>query len=378
MLFAVLVALAILLLGGRAAVTVRDADIVDFRCFWEAGRLVATGGDPYDRTAWANAVYTDPERVPHCAKTFIYPLWTAAAMAPLSALDERAALAVWEVLLLLSTLGAVALFARTWSMVGGARPLLLLLLWSQPTFSAIGNAQFGPLILLAVAALAYGLARAGARAPAIGWLLLLLKPHITALVMLGSLIAMPRRLAAAVLGGAALIAAASVAVRPSWPFDLVRENFAGQQLLGDRGLGTLWTLAADLGLPATLGGAVAVLLAAVVFALARPRGLEARGLIAALVAASFVLTPYARPHDLVILAVCWAAALARAKVADPSERSALLATTIVVALILPWAVTLLSLFGAPLSLYVLVSLATAALTVVVLRAPSRTAPQPLG
>lgn len=378
MLFAVLVALAILLLGGRAAVTVRDADIVDFRCFWEAGRLVATGGDPYDRTAWANAVYTDPERVPHCAKTFIYPLWTAAAMAPLSVLEERTALAVWEIVLLGSTFGAVGLLSMTWPSLGGARPLLLLLLWSQPLFSAIGNAQFGPLILFAIAALGYALSRGGGRLAAISWFFLLLKPHITALVMLGSLFAMPRRLAAAVLAGVALIAATSVALRPSWPLDLVRENFAGQQLLGDRGLGTLWTFAADLGLPATLGGAVAVLLAAVVFALARPRGLDARGLIAALVAASFVVTPYARPHDLVILAVCWAAALARAKVADPSERSALLATTIVVALILPWAVTLLSLFAAPLSLYVLVSLATAALTVVVLRAPSRAAPQPLG
>ena len=52
-LFAVLVAGAVLALGARAAVTVRDADISDFRCFYEAGRLVAAGSDPYDRTAWA-------------------------------------------------------------------------------------------------------------------------------------------------------------------------------------------------------------------------------------------------------------------------------------------------------------------------------------
>ena len=80
-LFAVLVAGAVLALGARAAVTVRDADISDFRCFYEAGRLVAAGSDPYDRTAWAAAAYTDPDRRPHCARTFIYPLWTAVAMA---------------------------------------------------------------------------------------------------------------------------------------------------------------------------------------------------------------------------------------------------------------------------------------------------------
>src|SRR5205814_3910366 len=41
--FIVLVACALLLLAGRAAVTVRDAELSDFRCFYEAGRLVRIG-----------------------------------------------------------------------------------------------------------------------------------------------------------------------------------------------------------------------------------------------------------------------------------------------------------------------------------------------
>ena len=378
-LFVLLVATAVLLLAGQAAVRVRDADISDFRCFYEAGRLVAHDGDPYDRTTWAAATITRPDRVPHCAKTFIYPLWTAAVMAPLTVLDEPVALASWEGILLGCTFTAVALIARTWSMFGGARLLLVTLLWSQPMFSAVGNAQFGPVILLLVAALAHALGSGRARVAAIAWWLLLLKPHIAALAMAGTLAAASRRSQVTLVAGTGVIAAASLALIPSWPLDLLRENFDQQQLLGDPGLGTLWSLAADLGLPTLVGGAVAVALCIACLVLVSPRQLRPSELVAALVAASFLVTPYARPHDLVVLACAWAVPLAWAKEAQARERQRIVYATIAIALALPWAITALSLLGAPLSLYVLVSLATAGLTVVAIRARAPLSPaQPLG
>ena len=366
-LFAVLVAGAVLALGARAAVTVRDADISDFRCFYEAGRLVAAGSDPYDRTAWAAAAYTDPDRVPHCAKTFIYPLWTAVAMTPLSLLPERTAVALWEAILFLCSLGAVALISRTWAMLGGARLLLVTLLWSQPMFSAIGNAQFGPVILLSVAALGHALERGRPRTLAAAWWLMLLKPHITALVMVGTLFTISRRAAGALLAGALVIALATLLLIRTWPLDLIRENIDQQQLLGDRGLGTFWTLSSDVGLPAILGGGVALLVVLVCATLLPRRRLRPRETVAALVAASFLLTPYARPHDLVVLAVCWGAGLAAARQAHAGARARLATVVIATGLFIPWIVTVLSLFGAPLSLYVAVSVATAALTVVAIR-----------
>lgn len=378
-LFVLLVAFALLLLGGRAAVTVRDADISDFRCFYEAGRLVAGGADPYDRSVWAEATITRPDRVPHCAKTFIYPLWTAVAMAPLSVLPERTALAVWEAVLFACALGAVGLIARTWPMLGGPKILLVTLLWSQPMFSAIGNAQFGPVILLGVAALGHALERGSVRTVAASWWLLLLKPHITALVMAGALIAISRRTALALITGTLVIAVATVVLDPTWPLDLIRENLDQQQLLGDRGLGTLWTLSADLGLPSIVGGGLGLLLSVGLAALLPRRRLRPREIIAALVAASFLLTPYARPHDLVVLAACWGAGLAAAKQAQVGDRRRLALAVIATGLVIPWAVTVLSLFGAPLSLYVLVSIATAALTVAAIhRAGPPSPPQPLG
>jgi glycosyl transferase family 87 len=366
-LFVVLVAGAVLGLGVRAAVTVRDADISDFRCFYEAGRLVAAGSDPYDRTAWAAAVYTDPDRVPHCARTFIYPLWTAVAMAPLSVLPEGAAVALWEAILLACSLGAIALISRTWAMLGGAKLLLVTLLWSQPMFSAIGNAQFGPVVLVSVAALAYALERGHARTLAAAWWLMLLKPHITALVMAGTLLATSRRAAGVLLAGALVTGLATLLVIPTWPVDLVRENLDQQQLLGDRGLGTLWTLSSDIGLPAIVGGALAVLLVVGCAAVLPRRRLRPREIVVGLVAGSLLLTPYARPHDLVVLAVCWGAGLAAAKQAQAGARARLATLVIATGLVVPWIVTVFSLFGAPLSLYVTVSVATAALTVVAMR-----------
>ena len=368
-LFVVLVAGAVLALGARAAVTVRDADIADVRCFYEAGRLVAAGSDPYDRAAWAAAVYTDPDRVPHCARTFIYPLWTAVAMAPLSVLPERAAVGLWEAILFACSLGAIAFIARTWAMLGGAKLLLVTLLWSQPMFSAIGNAQFGPVVLLSFAALGYALERGRARTLAAAWWLMLLKPHITALVMAGTLLTISRRAAGVLVAGALVIGAATLLLIPTWPVDLVRENLDQQQLLGDRGLGTLWTLSSDIGLPAIVGGAAAVLLVLGCAAMLPRRRLRPRETVAALVAASLLLTPYARPHDLVVLAVCWGAGLAAAKQAQVGARATLTLLVIAAGLVIPWTVTVLSLFGAPLSLYVTVSIATAALTVVAIRNP---------
>ena len=370
-LFVVVVASAALALGVRAAVTVRDADISDFRCFYEAGRLVAAGSDPYDRAAWAAAAYTDPVRTPHCARTFIYPLWTAVAMAPLSVVPEGTAVALWETILFASSLGAIALIARTWAMLGGARVLLVTLLWSQPLFSAIGNAQFGPVILLAVAAVAYALERRRAVVLAAAWWLLLLKPHISALVMAGTLLVTSRRAAGVLVAGALAIGLATLVLIPTWPLALVRENLDQQQLLGDRGLGTLWTLASDLGLPAIAGGAAAAVVVLVCAALLPRRSLRPREIVAALVAASLLLTPYARPHDLVVLAVCWGAGLEAARQAEPGPRRRLTMGVIAAGLVIPWLVTVLSLFGAPLSLYVTVSLATAAVTVAAIRSAYR-------
>ncbi len=360
--FVGLVAFALLLLAGRAAVTVRDAELSDFRCFYEAARLVGAGLDPYDPAIWAIATKTDPARLPPCPDTYAYPLWTAMAMAPLAVLPEPAALAVWEVVLVASLLGGVAFLARSWPMLGGGKLLLPILLWSQPAFSAIANAQLGPIVFIGLASLALALERGRARAAALAWCLLLIKPNIIALAIIGMPILGSRRFARYALAGAALILVASLALVPTWPVDVLRV-ILGQQLLVDRDLGTLSALALVLGLPAVVG-MVGAAIALVTFVAFLPRRqLRPRELVAVLAAASFLITPYARPHDEVVLAVCWAGALACANIVGPPLRRAMVAAVIAIAIVLPWVLTVLSLVGAPLAAHVLISLATAALTV---------------
>jgi len=361
-----LVAAAIVLLAGRAAVTVRDAGRSDFRCFYEASRLVRVGLDPYDRATWAAATTADPQRIPPCAETFAYPLWTAMAMAPLSVLPDPFALAVWELVLLACVLGGVTFLARAWPMLGGSRLLLTIVLWSQPMFSAIANAQLGPVVFLGLASLALALERGRERAAAAAWCLLLMKPNIVVLALVGMPVLGSRRFARYVVGAALLILLASLALVPTWPGDVIRV-ILGQQLLADRDLGTLSALAVVLGLPSLVGLVASVVTLVAFVALLPRRVFRPREIVAVLAAASFLITPYARAHDEVVLAVCWAGALACANSADRPLRSLLAAAVIAIAFVLPWAVTFMSLLGLPLAAHVLIPLATAVLTAYALR-----------
>ena len=357
---------AILLLAGRAAVTVRDAETSDFRCFYEASRLVRVGLDPYDRATWAAATMADPQSIPPCAETFYYPLWTAIAMAPLSVLPEPTALALWEVVLLACVLAGVTFLALAWPMLGGSRVLLTIVLWSQPMFSAIANAQLGPVVFLGLASLALALERGRERAAAAAWCVLLIKPNIVAVVLAGVPLLQSRRFARYVIGAAFVILLASLVLVPTWPVDVIRV-ILGQQLLADRDLGTFSALAVVLGLPAMVG-LFAGVVSLVAFVVLLPRRvLRPRELVAVLVAASFLITPYARAHDEVAFAVCWAGALACAKGALRPLRIMIAAAVIAIAFVLPWALTIMSLLGAPLAAQVVISLATAALTVYALR-----------
>ncbi len=365
-LFVVLVACAVLLLAGRAAITVRDAELSDFRCFYEAGRLVRGGLDPYDPALWATATKQDPTRLPPCPDTFAYPLWTAMAMAPLSVLSEPAALATWEVVLFASLVGGVAMLARAWPMLGGTKLLLPILLWSQPVFSAVANAQLGPIVFVGLAGLAFFLERGRERVGAAAWCLLLIKPNIVAIALVGVPLFRSRRFASYVVLFGTAILLLSLALVPTWPVDVLRVIF-GQQLLADRDLGTLSALAIVFGLPSAVGIAAAVMTLVAFVAVLPRRQLRPREIVAVLAAASFLVTPYARPHDEVALAVCWASALALASMVEGAVRSALVFAVVGVALVLPWILTVLSLLGVPLALHVLVTLATAVLTAYSLR-----------
>jgi hypothetical protein len=307
----------------------------------------------------------DPLRLPPCPHTtFAYPLWTAMLVAPFTFVPIQTSIAIWEGALFACVLFGVLLLSRA-HVLGDSRLLLVLAIWSQPMFSAIANAQLGPVVLLGVAGTSFALERARPRAAAAAWWLLLVKPNMVLAVIAGlPVLARSARFAWFAIAGAAVIFFASLLVVPTWPLDLLTV-IGGQQLLVDRDLSTLWSLADVLGLPpvAGLGAAIAV---AAALAVAIPwRALAPAALVAALVALSFQITPYTRAHDELVLAACWAAILGVA--ARGHGRPGLVAGAVVVAFVLPWLLTVLSLFGLPLASYALVPLATSALTAYALR-----------
>ena len=62
----------------------------DFHCFWVAGRIVASGGDPYDAQQYVPAISTIPpspeKSLVRCGQRLSYPPWTGMALAPFGAL----------------------------------------------------------------------------------------------------------------------------------------------------------------------------------------------------------------------------------------------------------------------------------------------------
>ena len=340
--------------------TIRDADTSDFRCFYEAARVVRLGLDPYDRVVWSEATMSDPARLPPCDPTFVYPLWTAAAMIPFSLPPEPPALALWEAMSLVLLIAAAALIARAWSTPRIGPPLLVMVLWSQPAFSAIANAQFGPVLFAATSALAFALP-ARPKVAVLAWVTLLLKPHVVAATLLGTLI--HRRLLPRALVVLAVITAASLLLDPRWPAEVLGETVT-QSRLADPGLATFWGLADAWGLSAGFALAAAAASVALIVVLAPRRRLLAPELIALLAPASLLIAPYARPHDQIVLAVSWAATLACAERAPRERRRAMVLGVAIVAVVLPWAVALGPILGLPSGLGVFVSLATGALAAV--------------
>jgi hypothetical protein len=356
--FVALAASALLVLLARAIATIRDADISDFRCFYEAGRVVSNGLDPFDRGVWAAATMTDPSRLPPCDPTFVYPMWTAIAMVPFASLPLVASIVLWEILTLVSIVASVELISRAWSAPSMRRPLLLLALSSRPAFSVVANAQFGALLLLASAAMAVLLGRSRAAA-ALSWAILLAKPHVVAFTLVLPGVA-DRRFARAAATVMLAIVAASLLVSPRWPQEVANELVAQRRLV-DPGLDTFWGLAAALGLGSAFAvGAVLASLALIAVLLPRRRLLPAE-LVAVAAPASLLLTPYARPHDEVVLVLSWAAVLWSAHLGPPPRTRLLIGATIGAALVLPWSIFALSLRGIPSSLGVFVPLVTAIL-----------------
>ena len=324
---------------------VREPRLTDFFCFWTAARLVISGEDPYDLNVWSDATAVTivdrngRERSAPCPGRSGYPLTTSVALAPFGALPLPVAATLWQALLIGGALCGTVLIWRAYSAgLGGTGLFSTLVFASQPFAFTLITAQFGGL-LLGLVGIALALEATRPRLAGAVFALLALKPHVVALALLALPIRWLSRGPRAAVVGAALVAAAllavSLALRPSWPLSWLGE-LGGHRLGMTEGVPTVWSLASIATGDARIGIVVIAAIAAAYAFAVRGRQLATVDVAALALVATLLVSPYAGGHDQLLLVPAWGAVLAAAFALFDWRRIALLVATLLCASVLPW------------------------------------------
>ena len=343
----------------------------DFHCFWAAGRIVASGGDPYDAQQFVPAILTIPpseaRALTRCGLRLSYPPWTGLALAPFGALPLPVAATLWASLAAMATVLGIS---WTWQLAGTRRipwPLVAgLVVGTEPFVRNLLEGQFATFgfALTAGAALWLRSGRDTAGGIAVG--LLAVKPQ-TAIgfgaAALGLAIFRRRwRFVGGAVAAVLALAGLSQLLRPGWILEFISGAGVLSGSIADRA--TIWNLAGSWPLAVVI---VALLLAAVV-ALIRRRGADDTAVLGLAVPFSLLVAPYAWDHDYVLLAIPWSLTIAYAMELRPLLRRTLLYSTVGVAAPLLWiiAAVVAPLLGAE-SVYVIVPMLTALLLALAIR-----------
>ena len=342
----------------------------DFHCFWVAGRIVATGGDPYDARQYVPELVTvppSPEWALHrCGQRLSYPPWTGIALAPFGALPLPAAATLWASLAAMAgVLGA----SWTWQLAGrrgSSWPLVaLLVVATEPFARNFAEGQFGTFVLALTAGAARSLLSHKDGAAGLYTGALAVKPHtaagFAAAVLLFAILRRRWRVVGTSAAVAVGLAGLTQLLRPGWLF----EFFAGATELSgsidDRA--TIWNLAGSWP-QAVL--AIALLLALVVL-LTRRRAASEADILGLAVAFGLVVTPYAWSHDYIVLAIPWSMTIANARPLRPFSRYLLTMFIAIVAAPVLWFLPHVATVRGTESLSVIVPMITAVLLALAIR-----------
>ncbi len=344
----------------------------DFHCFYISGRIVATGGDPYDAAQFVPAIAevgpTLAKANERCGVRLAYPPWTALALAPFGALSLEAASSAW---IALSVLAMVLGIGWTWQLVGTRRVswliVAVLAILTEPFLLNIAEGQFASFTFALTAGAMLGLRRdrvAGGIATAA----LSIKPQVAiglaaAALVLAVLQRRWRFLGAAAASGLALLAATEL-LRPGWTGEFVKGTVELSGAIENRA--TIWNLMSPYGSwPAAL--AVIVLLVGAVVLLVRRRPIDDVGALSLANALSLVIAPYSWSQAFIVLTIPWSLTFAYATEADALRRRVLTYGTLFAAGPLLWICTLLWPFRGSESLSVVVPMLTSLLMALAIR-----------
>jgi hypothetical protein len=343
----------------------------DFHCFWVAGRIVASGGDPYDARRFVPEILTvppSPERaLVRCGQRLSYPPWTGMALASFGALPLPAAATLWASLTVMSVVLGVN---WTWQLVGQRRiPWLLVaalvVCTEQFVRTLFLEGQFGAFTFALTARAALSARSERGTAGGIATALLALKPQTGigfAAAALG-LAVLRRRwpfIGAAGAAGLGLVGLSQLS-RPGWLQEFVGGVTELSTSIADRA--TIWNLAGSW----TVAVMVIALLLAVVVVLIRARGADDAEILSFAVAFGLIVAPYAWDADYIVLAIPWSMIIGNASQLRPFPRSVLTISTVLVAAPVLWAITVVGGLAGTQSLLVLVPILTVLLLALAIR-----------
>jgi hypothetical protein len=348
----------------------------DFHCFWVTGRIVASGGDPYDEKQYVPAILTIPpsqaKALERCGVRLSYPPWTGMALAPLGVLPLPAAATVWASL---AVMAAVLGINWTWQLAGLRRfswPLVaVLVVATEPFARNFSEGQFATFGFALTARAALSVWSRKDAAGGISTAALSMKPQTAvgfAAAVLGLAILRRRwryvgASAAVVLGLVGL----TQLLRPGWIAEFVG---GASELSGSiRDRATIWNLAGSLPLAVV---AIVLLVAAVVVLIHR-RDADDADILGLAVSFSLVVAPYAWDHDYVVLAIPWSMIISHARHMRPLLRNALTVSTVTIAAPLLWLLAAVAALRGNESLFVLVPVFTALLLALAIRLGSASA-----
>jgi hypothetical protein len=360
------------LAGGLTAAGLNDwYEGRDFHCFWVTGRIVVSGGDPYDTTQYVPAIRTIPpspsKALVRCSQRLAYPPWTGIALAPFGALPLSTAAVLWASL---AVMAAVLGINWTWQLVGKRRiawPLVaMLVVGTVPFIHNVFEGQFATFTFALTAGAALSMRSGGSTAGGVATALLSVKPHTTigfAAVALVLAILRRRRRFVVAAGAAGLgIAGFSQLLRPGWIVEFAAGTAELSSSIANRS--TIWNLAGSIPLAVVI---IALLLTAVVV-LIRGRGADDGDILGLGVAFSLVVAPYAWNPDYVVLAIPWCMTIAHSRQLRPLLRRTLMYATVIVAVpLLWWMAGIATLFGGGDTVYVIVPMLTAVLLAFAIR-----------
>lgn len=286
---------------------------MDFGAYWQAGHMVLSGQDVYDRTQWV-AVRELMGTALHSEPTFQYPLPLAIFFALLAWLPIQTAYTLWIFLTQVAVLTSIVILLDLYPAKSGYLELLAIagIFFFRPMFSILNSGQILGLLLLLVS-VSIRLFASG-RWFSGGFILavLSLKPSVGfPILLLSGLWLLSRKqwkgIGGLLAGGLTLVLIGAL-VNPRWLIDYV--NIGGYSFWKYYGVNpTLWGVVDKIFKIDSLSVAIGLVGVAAVFAMEaylfwrNKSNVEAFPAFASIVPAALFVAPYLWHHDQILLTI---------------------------------------------------------------------------